>query len=224
MAEQDAGMFERLAHDLRGPLTPLRTAAFLLRRGDMGPEQQRELLEIIDRQTQRLSCMLQEVSDWQSVVHGRVQGRRELSELEILLAQACDALQPVDAIQLELGDEIKPAGIAGDAQRLVQMFASLMSYAQARSVDGKVRVSGCCVDSCVVVEIRYQPRENTLTNVEDRIDFTRPELAPFDEGLGWRLMIANAIALSHGGALSMDGVRIDDQRAICVRLPMRASM
>ncbi|MEO6226458.1 MAG: histidine kinase dimerization/phospho-acceptor domain-containing protein [Thermomonas sp.] len=224
MAEQDAGMFERLAHDLRGPLTPLRTAAFLLRRGDTGPEQQRELLEIIDRQTERLGCMLQEVADWQSAVHGRLQGRPELSELEILLAQASDELQPVDAIQLDLDDEIKPASIAGDAQRLVQMFASLMSYAQARAVDGKVRVSGCCVDSGVVVEIRYQPRENTLTNGEERIDFTRPELTPFDEGLGWRLMIANAIALAHAGALSMDGDRIDDQLAICVRLPMRASM
>ena len=34
---------DRLAHDLRGPLMPLQTAAYLLRSGHLEPERQQEL-------------------------------------------------------------------------------------------------------------------------------------------------------------------------------------
>jgi K+-sensing histidine kinase KdpD len=224
MAEQDPDMFDRLAHDLRGPLTPLRTASFLLRRGDQAHERQQELLEIIDRQTARLSRMLQEVADWQCAKKGRFQSRCEVSELEVLLTHASDGLQSVDGIRLELDEAAKIAAIAGDAQRLVQMFASLMACAQARAVDGKVSVSGRCLEPDVVIDICFQPRGDTLTQGDDRIDFTRPEVAPFDEGLGWRLMIANAIALAHGGSLYMDSNRNDSLVGICVQSPLRNSI
>lgn len=223
MAEHDVGMFDRLVHDLRGPLTPLRTAAFLLRRDDLAPERQRELLEMIDRQTTRLSCMLQEVADWQSAAQGRLQIRPEVSELDLLIAVACDGLQPVDTIRIELDDEARAACIVGDAQRLVQMFAILLAYAQTRAIDGRVRLSGHCVASGVVLEIGFRSDENAFGNGGGRIDFTRPEAKPFDDGLGWRLMIANAIALAHGGALAFDADRDShDFAAISVRLPLQA--
>ena len=45
---------DRLAHDLRGPLTPLQTAAYLLRSGQVTPERQQELFALIERQTRQL--------------------------------------------------------------------------------------------------------------------------------------------------------------------------
>ncbi|MEO6155694.1 MAG: histidine kinase dimerization/phospho-acceptor domain-containing protein [Thermomonas sp.] len=215
-------MFDRLAHDLRGPLTPLRTAAFLLRRGDLAPDRQSELLDIIDRQTARLSRMLQEVADWQCAVEERLLFRPEASELELLIANALDGFQPDDAVRIELADEVKTAGIAGDAQRLVQMFAILLAYAQTRAVDGTVCLSGYCEASGVVVEIRCRTDENIPVNGEGRIDFTRPQAKPFDEGLGWRLMIANAIALAHGEALEVGADGDRDLLCIRVRLPVQA--
>ncbi len=223
MAEHDVGMFDRLVHDLRGPLTPLRTAAFLLRRNDLAPERQRELLDMIDRQTARLSCMLQELADWQSAAQGRLQIRPEVSELDLLIANACDGLQPVDAVRIEMDDDAKAACIVGDVQHLVQMFAILLAYAQTRAVDGRVRLSAHCVASGVVLEIGYRKDEDAFGTGDDRLDFTRPEARPFDEGLGWRLMTANAIALAHGGALAFDAdLDSQDLLVISVRLPVQA--
>lgn len=219
MAEHDASMFDHLAHDLRGPLTPLQTAAFLLRREDLARERQVELLDVIDRQTARLSRMLQEVADWQSAAQGRLQGRREVNELEILVAQASEGLQPMDAVKLELSDELKSAGIAGDAQRMTQMFAILLAYAQARAMDGRPRLSGRYADPGVVVEIRYRT-ESLSVHREDSVDFTRPEASPFDDGLGWRLMIANAIAQVHGGTLTHDCDHDEGVGVIRVGLPV----
>ena len=46
--------FDRLAHDLRSPLTSLQTAAYLLR-ADPGGSNARELADIVVRQSQRLA-------------------------------------------------------------------------------------------------------------------------------------------------------------------------
>ena len=47
---------ERLAHDLRGPLAPLQTAAYLLRNGQLDDTRQLELYDLIERQTRRLAA------------------------------------------------------------------------------------------------------------------------------------------------------------------------
>lgn len=221
MADHDASMFDRLAHDLRGPLTPLQTAAFLLRRENLARERQLELLDIIDRQTARLSRMLQEVADWQSAAQGRLQGRREVNELEILVALASEGLQPMDAVRLELSDELKSAGITGDAQRMTQMFAILLAYAQAQAVDGRPWVAGRYADPGVEVEIGYRTDNRSVDG--NPVDFTRPEASPFDDGLGWRLMIANAIAQAHGGTLANDCDPDRGVGVIRVGLPVVAS-
>ena len=68
---------DRLAHDLRGPLTPLQTAAYLLRSGQVEGERQQELFVLIERQTQVLVRMIEELSDWTRVSQDRLLGRRE---------------------------------------------------------------------------------------------------------------------------------------------------
>jgi signal transduction histidine kinase len=55
---------DRIAHDLRGPLMPLQTAAYLLRSGQLDPVRQAELVDVIDRQTRQLSRMIEELGDW----------------------------------------------------------------------------------------------------------------------------------------------------------------
>ncbi|HEY9400556.1 MAG TPA: histidine kinase dimerization/phospho-acceptor domain-containing protein, partial [Luteimonas sp.] len=62
---------DRLAHDLRGPLTPLQTAAYLLRSGQVEGERQQELFVLIERQTQVLVRMIEELSDWTRVSQDR---------------------------------------------------------------------------------------------------------------------------------------------------------
>lgn len=204
MAEREKSMFGRLAHDLRGPLAPLQTAAYLLRRGDLPPEGLAELLDIIDRQTSRLGGMVQELADWHCVEQGRLRLREEVTELAVLVGLACDGMQPLGGVDVRLVSEVATVGITGDAQRLVQMFASLLAFAQCRSVDAKVDITGDCSGGDAILSIRYRPRRLAPVRADQADLFTRPEASPFDEGLGWRLMIANAIAQAHGGQLVID--------------------
>ena len=80
--------FDRLAHDLRNPLTSLQTAAYLLRSGQVSPERQQELFALIERQTRQLGGMIDELGDWTRVAQDRLLGSIEPCEPALLLDYA----------------------------------------------------------------------------------------------------------------------------------------
>ena len=67
--------FDRIAHDLRGPLTSLQTAAYLLR-NDPGGANTVELADIVVRQGQRLGRMIEELDDWSRAEQQRLVDER----------------------------------------------------------------------------------------------------------------------------------------------------
>ena len=79
---------DRVAHDLRGPLMPLQTACYLLRSGQLEPERQQELFVLVERQTQRLARMIDELDDWSRATRHTLLGAREACEPALLLDNA----------------------------------------------------------------------------------------------------------------------------------------
>ena len=57
------GWMDRLAHDLRRALSPGQIAVSLLRNDRLDPSKRDGLLDMIDRQNQRLAAMIDEISD-----------------------------------------------------------------------------------------------------------------------------------------------------------------
>lgn len=187
--------FERLAHDLRGPLSPLQTAAYLLRRDDLDPARKEELLLIIDRQTSRLSSMVQEVSDWMRARDARLVGRRDAVNVPMLLDLAAANLG--NGLAPEPVGNLDDAWIDADPQRLQQLLRTLVEFLakKASPVRLQVRREG---DSVVFAVVADGGRWN---DGERLALFDEPQAAPFDEGLGMRLLVAREIAAAHGGTL-----------------------
>ncbi|GHA81582.1 sensor histidine kinase [Cognatilysobacter bugurensis] len=202
---------DRLAHDLKGPLAPLQTAAFLLRSGALPPERQRELVDVIDRQTRRLNRMIEELGDFTRAEQNRLVTRRGPCSLALVLDLALGAV-PDAATEPEFIGGTDAIEIDGDEPRLVQMFGTLLSHARARDpahapvlriepLDAGVRVS--------VIDRGPAPDPTALAGL-----FDAPQPAPADEGLGLALMLAGAIAQAHDGRLDAHpadtgGLRID---------------
>ena len=82
---------ERLAHDLRGPLAPLQTAAYLLRGGQLDDAKRGELHELIERQVRRLGGMIDELDDWLRAGQDRLLGTTTRVEPVALLEVAMSA-------------------------------------------------------------------------------------------------------------------------------------
>lgn len=204
-------LLERLAHDLRGPLAPLQTATWLLRQDRPEATRDHELLDIIDRQSRRLSEMVQEISDWVRACDGRLIARRELVAVPLLL----DLGAAVDAGLPDWhGDEgLDGRAVDGDTQRLVQMLDALSGFIRARG-DVVARTAG-------VVEGRLRL---TVTGGEPWAEgeaerlFSAPDPEPFDQGLGMRLLVAHEIARAHGGSTGTGGS--SGPAALWVELPL----
>ncbi|QOY61767.1 HAMP domain-containing histidine kinase [Lysobacter sp. H21R4] len=207
-------LLDRLAHDLRGPLSPLQTATYLLRRPELEAAQRDELLSIIDRQTTRLSTMVQEVSDWMRARRSRLVGRTVPVAPALVVDLAAASSGP--AVDITVDTALEEVAIDGDAQRLVQMLATLFAFMQARDPNGTVSLRAHAHGDEVVLEIAT-PAARWAAG--ERVGlFAIAEAAPFDEGLGMRLLIAREIAIAHGGEIQAADTA-QGNALIRVRLP-----
>jgi signal transduction histidine kinase len=188
---------DRLAHDLRGPLTPLQTAAYLLRSGQVTPERQQELFALIDRQTRQLVRMIDELGDWTRASQQRLVGTPEGCDPALLLdyARTNSGAAGAEAIVEDHADGVL---LEGDPVRLTQLLRILIEYASAhgrapatvvlRVVDARLRIDVSSAGSA--------PDAEELAAL-----FEQPHPAAHDEGLGLQLLIAHAIAEGHHGSL-----------------------
>jgi K+-sensing histidine kinase KdpD len=206
---------DRLAHDLRGPLTPLQTAAYLLRSGQVDGERQQELFLLIERQTQLLVGMIEELSDWTRITQHRLLGRREPCEPAVLLDYArtgSGAAGTAAVVENDAG----AAMIEGDPVRLTQLLRILIGYANAcgnaaaavrlQPIGGRLRIE--------VVAAGPAPDPARIATM-----FEDPQAEPYDGGLGLRLLIAHAIAEAHGGTLV--ALEEDGQLVLRCELPLQ---
>lgn len=198
----DSSWFDRIAHDLRGPLMPLQTAAYLLRSerstGQLDGQRQQELVEIIERQSRRLGRMIDEIGDWSRAQQQRLLGPRAACELATMIDLAIGAI-PGCTVEPRLAPDCAAICVDCDQLRLVQMFKALLEYAQSRggaAVD--VRRDGDTVQ-VRVIDSGELPDAAVLPAL-----LTQPDPAPHDDGLGLRLLVARAIVEAHGGTLAVE--------------------
>lgn len=207
---------DRIAHDLKGPLAPLQTAAFLikselLKSDTPGTERQRELVDVIERQARRLNRMIEELGDFTRADQRRLVTEREPCMLVFVLDLAIGS---VPGLTTEAGFEpgLEMAQVEGDESRLVQLFHALLGYLASRDPMSapEVRVER----SATGVRVVLADRGPDLAPAVLAVLLAAPLPSPHDDGLGLRLMIAAAIAQAHGGALRVQareggGVRFE---------------
>jgi signal transduction histidine kinase len=209
----DEAWLDRLAHDLRGPLTPLQTATYLLRNDNVDPAQQRELFALIDRQTRIMAGMIDEISDWSRLDRGVDITHRQPCDVGMLLDDALGGLPVSPSPPPQINDAAGSARVDGDPRRLVQMLCTLMAYAMSRDPSAapvlETRVEGDRV------WIELIDRGPTLDANELATLFAEPMPEPYDGGLGLKLLIAQAIARAHGGLLRAEARNAGGLRLSC---------
>ncbi|MGO4552367.1 sensor histidine kinase [Lysobacter sp. 2RAF19] len=220
MAHDDARggnpWFNRLAHDLRSPLSSLQTAAYLLRT-DPGGATAKELSDIVVRQSQRMARMIDELDDWSRAQQHRLVDLHERVELGGILDMAVGSLHgSVDPVYRNGSAD---AVVLADSSRLAQMFRTLLEQTLARDAQG-ARVD--VTTNGETVEIVFADNGPAVDEAVRAKLLEAPQIPPPDEGLGLRLLIAKAIIDAHAGTLSIEGPGEGaTQRIRCV-LPVAA--
>ncbi|MBB1472459.1 HAMP domain-containing histidine kinase [Luteimonas sp. MC1782] len=189
---------DRLAHDLRGPLSPMQTAVYLLRDPGLGDDQRDELFAVLERQIQRLGGMIDEFSDLGRAEQGRLMVRSEAIDLELLVMDTIARLREVPP-HVEFAPGAETLRIAGDMQRVAQLFHALLGLQLSRShpVAVRARIEGHGARMRMACAVHCRDASDTLIASL----LTSPHPDPPDDALGLGLVIAAAIATAHGGSL-----------------------
>ena len=200
----------RLAHDLRGPLMPLQTASYLLRSGQLEPERQQELFVLVERQTQRLARMIDELDDWTRASQHTLLGAREPCEPALLLDNAIGGARLGSNVAPTIVDDTGECHVDGDPSRLTQLLRTLLEYA---SRSRPVQVSMEILDARVRIDVIDAGATTDSAQLAALLEQPMPE--PHDEGLGLRLLVAHAIAEAHDGTLHADAAPDGGLRLRC---------
>jgi signal transduction histidine kinase len=197
------------SHELRSPLAPIRLQVQRLLRGlrlrpeATSPEKVREALEVIDRQVERLTALLENVLDLT---------RLRLSRLP-LAPEPVDLAALVDEVAASLRDQLAQAGctlrldrsgpVTGtwDRARLAQVLTNLLVNAMKHGGSGPIGLALRGKDHAVTIIVRdHGPG---VPKGDEELVFRRFERAGA-QGLGLGLSISREIVQAHGGELRVE--------------------
>lgn len=199
-----------LAHELRNPLAPICNSLDMLREPGTPDETAAVLHRIMDRQARLLVRLVDDLLDVSRITHGTIQLRRELVDIGSIIEDAVQMSRPViDAQQHQL-EIIVPAEslhVRGDATRLTQIVANLLSNAAKYTApNGRITVRAAATEDEVAIAVRDNGIGLEPQLIEVMFNFfargaDRDGRAP--SGLGVGLALARTLAQLHGG--SIDG-------------------
>nr|NUR37354.1 HAMP domain-containing protein [Sphingomonas sp.] len=202
---------DSLAHDLRSPVSRLRSAAFAAAEA-IDPKEQEELLGSVIRQADALMRILTtvlEISRSEALTSRNQFHWFDIGELAAELSEMYDPLAEERGAKLEYDRPARPVPLLGHRQLLAQAISNLIENAiRYGSAGGEIRVSVEPGERRIRVEIADRgpgiPRER---HGEARRRFGRLDSSRSDEGAGLGLALAEAIAHLHEGQL-----RLEDNR------------
>ncbi|TYO88138.1 sensor histidine kinase [Oceanicella actignis] len=208
-----------VAHEIKNPLTSLRSAVETMRLTDR-PEARERLLQVIEHDVARLDRLVTDISNASRLDAELVREAREPFDLNALLRSIVEHNAPKAAergARIVLDAPPAPAMVRGIEGRLAQVFVNLIDNAISFSPEGgtvRVRVRQTGAEAIIAVEDDGPgiPDEN-LGSVFQRFYSNRPEGA-FGDHSGLGLSISRQIVEAHGGRIHAEniGPRNDPRR------------
>jgi signal transduction histidine kinase len=216
-----------LAHELRNPLAPIRQAVNISQNPAATEAQKAWSHEVITRQVQHMSLLLDDLLDISRITRGTLELRRKRTQLANVVDSAVETARPaLEAKRHSLTVHLPqvPVFLEVDPLRLAQVLSNLLTNAaKYTDPEGHVRVIGEIVGGEVLVRV-----------IDDGIGITHealPEIFTMfsqvrsvedrsDGGLGIGLALSRGLIELHGGRLEAHSAGLGQGSEFVVRLPV----
>ncbi|MEZ4314503.1 MAG: CheR family methyltransferase [Polyangiaceae bacterium] len=134
-----------LSHELRNPLAPIRTSLQILARVDAGSDQASRALDVIRRQIEQLSRLVDDLLDITRISENRIRLQRERADLCAIARRTTDDHRTIferAGVELRLSLPPSPVLVMVDPARIAQVVGNLLQNAVKFSREGgKTEVS-----------------------------------------------------------------------------------
>ncbi len=214
-----------LGHELRNPLSPIMTATHLLKlRG--GGAAAREV-NVIERQTEHLTRLVDDLLDVSRITRGKVTLNRESVEVADIVAAAIETSSPtIENGRHQLTTKVPTQGLVVevDRVRMAQVLANLLTNAAKYTMPGgRITVSAAREGSEVAIHVQDTGAgisADLLPRVFDLFVQARQTLSRAQGGLGLGLAIVKSLVAMHGGSVSATSEGLGHGSTFTVRLPL----
>jgi signal transduction histidine kinase len=216
-----------LAHELRNPLAPIRTAVQLLRKRELGEAQGVRAREVIERQVQHLVCLIDDLLDVSRITRGMITLQKERVLIDAVIARAVETARPVidsrkHELTLDLPEEL--LSVEGDPTRLVQIVGNILHNA-AKFMDpgGRIVLTVSREDSYAAISVKDEgmgiPRD-LVPKIFDLFSQVHQKSVSPHGGLGIGLALVRRLVEMHGGVVIANSAGPGEGTELVVRLPL----
>lgn len=216
-------LITNVSHDLKTPLTSIINYVDLLKKEDIANERAVEYIEVLDRKSQRLKKLTEDLVEASKASTGALNVDREKLDLIQLAAQARGEYQEkLAARRLSLVADLpaEPLWVEADGRHLWRVLDNLLGNCVKYALEGtRVYLTLAPWDGQAVLTLKNISREELNIPADQLMErFVRGDESRATEGSGLGLSIARSLTELQGGqfALSVDG----DLFKAVVRLPL----
>jgi len=224
-----------LAHELRNPLGAIGGAAQLMAHVPASDPQLAQVRDVLGRQVQHLTRLLDDLLDVSRVRWGRITLRKEPVEVRDIIARALESTRSMmDLRGHKVSVEIMrdTAWIDGDIVRLTQILGNLLTNAAKYSSDGaQISVVAACQGEAstatreVVIRVRDHGAgipPGMLSNIFELFRQVERRDGGTQDGLGLGLALARGLVEMHGGRIEANSEGLGLGSEFVLRLPLMA--
>jgi signal transduction histidine kinase len=216
-----------ISHEFRTPLAAQLASIELLRDGigTHDADAQRQLVASLERGTQRLTWLIDNLLESVRIDAGQLGIRRQDVALDSVVVAARELIEPLieqrgQRIETELAADLPV--IHGDEQRLTQVLVNLLANASKFGpVPSTIRIGGRAAGTGLDLWVEDEgagPGNGDDSGLFERFRRSGGEKDPDESGLGLGLHIVRSIVERHGGSVRL--VRTPENRTRAeVRLP-----
>ena len=215
-----------LAHELRNPLAPISAAAALLRMRSFDERRVIVTSEVIGRQVDHMTHLIDDLLDVSRVTRGLVTLDMHPLDLGAIVADAVEQVTPAirtrqQRISMQLGAD--PAIVCGDRKRLVQVLANVLNNAAKYTPEGgNIVLAATVTASHVEIDISDDGIGMEPDFAGRAFDlFTQAERTSdrASGGLGLGLALVKSLVELHHGSVQAASAGIGKGSTFTLRLP-----
>jgi signal transduction histidine kinase/ActR/RegA family two-component response regulator len=219
-----------LGHELRNPLAPLLTGLHLLRAADGHDPTVTRMTSIMERQVTHLVRLVDDLLEVSRITRGVIDVQHEPVDLGAVLRSAVDTTRPgFEAAEHVLSVELptEPITVSGDAIRLTQVFANLLTNAaKYTNAGGRVTLKARRVGGRAIVSVKDNGIGIPVTHLDSVFEmFMQVDRSNrrAQGGLGIGLTLVRSLVQMHGGTVEARSNGPDTGSEFIVTLPVMAA-
>lgn len=211
-----SALLDAVTHDLRTPLTSIKASITTLldevRSSEslvaLDPESRREMMEVIDEESDRLSRFINGLIELARIEAGELQLRRRWGVADEIISAALARAEPITRnhhVEVEVEKELP--GVRVDERAVSEVVYTLVDNAAKYSAPGsRIRILAQRADDDSIRMTVEDEGPGIAPDLRERVfdKFFRATSSHQSQGTGMGLAIAKGIVEAHGGRIAIE--------------------